>query len=706
MGVIQSLRDKGGKILIFIIGFALFMFLVSDALTGRNSIFNFGANDNTIGTIDGKNIDLKEFENRVNAELDKASRLNPNLTLDENTKDQFRERVWQEMIMERVLNPQFNKSGVDVTGQEIYDMCTSEEFANDRVRRAFSDPKTNVFNVNEARNFFKRLDEDQTGDVRNQWLPFEEELTNSRIAEKYIALAKAGVYMTSLEARNSLVESNRKYNFQFVHQDYANFSDTTLKATSDDVKAWYEKNKEKYKRNEEVRKINYVYFDFIASSEDTAEVKMWGDSTARAFRETTNDSIFVMRNLGVWDNVAKGPGEMQDKRLEDSLYNAPVGKVVGPYDDNGTIKIAKLTGIKMDTVAYYRASHILVKVAGPTLKDTLDAVAKATDYMNQIRSGKKTFEEMARLYGTDGTASTGGDLGWFGPGRMVKEFEDGVKRTPVGQMSIVKTQFGVHVVKNTATPSHKKIYVQILSKKIVASQKTTENSYFKVQELGSMCHDNASFEQACREKNISIRTADISSAKRDISPFTNAKVLVSWAFRAKKDEVSQPYTIEEKYVLAVLKDILKEGYMKPEEIADINALALKDKKAEVLIGKFNENMKNAQTPEQLAISFGSAAQNISNASFANPYLEYIGNEPEILAAVVTTPKGKFSKPVKGTNGVYVIFVNDVIEAPAPEAEAVKAQKESRAMNAKSQTENMVTEALKEKYKVKDMRYKF
>ncbi len=119
----------------------------------------------------------------------------------------------------------------------------------------------------------------------------------------------------------------------------------------------------------------------------------------------------------------------------------------------------------MDTVAYYRASHILVKVAGPTLKDTLDAVAKATDYMNQIRSGKKTFEEMARLYGTDGTASTGGDLGWFGPGRMVKEFEDGVKRTPVGQMSIVKTQFGVHVVKNTATPSHKKIYVQILSKK-------------------------------------------------------------------------------------------------------------------------------------------------------------------------------------------------------------------------------------------------
>ncbi len=54
----------------------------------------------------------------------------------------------------------------------------------------------------------------------------------------------------------------------------------------------------------------------------------------------------------------------------------------------------------------------------------------------------------------------------------------------------------------------------------------------------------------------------------------------------------------------------------------------------------------------------------------------------------------------------MIFVNDVIEAPAPEAEAVKAQKESRAMNAKSQTENMVTEALKEKYKVKDMRYKF
>jgi peptidyl-prolyl cis-trans isomerase D len=705
MGVIQLLRNRGGKISVVVISAALLMFLVQDALSGRNSLFRGHGNENSVGIINGDNIEYKDLEVKVNDEVDKYVKRNPTATADDQMKDAFREQVWQQMIQDKVMKPQYEKLGIDVTGQELYTMCTTEEFATDDIRKSFGDPKTKIFNPNAARDFFKRLDEDANGEAHAQWQPFEEYLTTQRFTNKYNSMAKSGTYITALEVKNQFVDGNKKFNFQYVSQQYVNYNDTTIKVTPEEVTAYYNKHKDKYKREEEVRKINYVYFDFIPSADDTAEARAWGNTIATGFQNTKNDSLFVLQNGGMYNGVAKGHGEL-DAKLEDSLYNSAIGKVVGPYDEAGEVKIAKLVNTKEDTITYYRASHILIKANGPTVKDTLDAMAKATDYMNQIKSGKKTFAEMAMQFGTDGTAQKGGDLGWFKTGAMIKEFEEAVKRTPVGQMTVVKTQFGAHVIKVTAAPSRKKIIVATLSKKIMASQKTIDLAYNTVADLASRSKDFATFSQACKERNVQMRTADLSSTNKYLAGFQNPKTILSWAYRAQKDEVSPLYTIEDKYVIACLKEILPEGFLKQDEITDLQALALKDKKGKVLVEKFNENMKNAQTPEQLAISFGSAAQQIKNATFANTYLEYIGNEPEVLANVVTLPKQKFSKPIQGANGVYVVYVNDILDAPEPDANAIRAQQQSKMAEAAGRVESGVTDALKLKYKVKDLRYRF
>lgn len=704
MGVIQTLRNKGGKISVVVIALALFMFLVQDALSGRNSVFGRSNDDNSIGSIDGDKIDYKEFENKVSAEVDKMMKANPNQTIDEQRKEGVREQIWQRYIQDKIMKPQYDKLGIDVTGQEIYTVCTSLEFATEEVKGAFT-PQGGTFDPNAAKSFLKRLDDDATGEIHTQWAPFEEYLTTSRLINKYNAMAKSGVYVTTLEVKNQFNDANKKVSFQYVSQQYANYSDTTIKVTPDEVTAYYNKNKEKYKREDEVRKLNYVYFDFIPSSEDTAEVNAWAKIISEGFSTSKNDSEFVSKNGGVYNPTAMGHGEM-DPKLEDSLFNAPVGKVVGPYEENGEIKIAKLVNTKEDTITYYRASHILVKVVGSTAKDTADAIAKATEYMNDIKSGKKTFSEMAMQYGTDGTASKGGDLGWFKPGNMVKEFEDAVKRTPAGQMTVAKTQFGAHVIKVTYAPTRKKIVIATLSKKVLASQKTLDAAYNSVADLASRSKDYETFAAACKERNIPMRTTDLSNTSRNMPGLQNPKSVLSWAYRAKKDEVSSLYTVDDKYVLACLKEILPEGYMSQDEISDLQALALKDKKGKVLVEKFNENLKNAQTPEQLAISFGSVAQDIRGAVFANSYLEYIGNEPEVLANMVTLPKQKFSKPIQGANGVYVIYVTEVLDGTAPDPMMIKAQQDSKINESKQRTETYVTEALKTKYKVKDFRYRY
>jgi peptidyl-prolyl cis-trans isomerase C len=93
---------------------------------------------------------------------------------------------------------------------------------------------------------------------------------------------------------------------------------------------------------------------------------------------------------------------------------------------------------KFKTGEQVRASHILVK----TEKEAQDVLA-------QLKGGAK-FEDLAKKYSTDPAGAKGGDLGWFGKGNMIPEFEKVAFSMKEGDVSgVVKTKFGFHVIKLT-----------------------------------------------------------------------------------------------------------------------------------------------------------------------------------------------------------------------------------------------------------------
>ena len=86
----------------------------------------------------------------------------------------------------------------------------------------------------------------------------------------------------------------------------------------------------------------------------------------------------------------------------------------------------------------WKASHILVKDR-----------AQAQQLLVRIKQGAN-FEGLAREFSTCPSKSQGGDLGWFGPGKMVPAFENACKGIGVGSISdVVQTQFGYHIIKLT-----------------------------------------------------------------------------------------------------------------------------------------------------------------------------------------------------------------------------------------------------------------
>ena len=84
----------------------------------------------------------------------------------------------------------------------------------------------------------------------------------------------------------------------------------------------------------------------------------------------------------------------------------------------------------------WRASHILVED-----KD------RAIKLLEELESGAD-FAELAMEHSTCSSSFKGGDLGWFGPGKMVMQFELATKRLKeVGDLSkVVQTQFGFHII--------------------------------------------------------------------------------------------------------------------------------------------------------------------------------------------------------------------------------------------------------------------
>lgn len=95
-----------------------------------------------------------------------------------------------------------------------------------------------------------------------------------------------------------------------------------------------------------------------------------------------------------------------------------------------------------------QASHILFMVKDP--KEDAKVKAQAQKVLNEIKAGAD-FAEKAKEFGSDSTKETGGDLGWFGAGQMVPEFEKAVFALKEGELGqeLVKTQFGYHIVKLT-----------------------------------------------------------------------------------------------------------------------------------------------------------------------------------------------------------------------------------------------------------------
>lgn len=138
----------------------------------------------------------------------------------------------------------------------------------------------------------------------------------------------------------------------------------------------------------------------------------------------------------------------------DSMAKSKPGDIAAVKSANG-FHILKLLGTRkaeasqsgssVPAVVQTRARHILIKVN--QVVSSTDARRKLAEVRERLVNKVATFEEMARLYSNDSTASRGGDLGWVYPGDTVPEFERAMNALQPGDISQpIESQFGFHLI--------------------------------------------------------------------------------------------------------------------------------------------------------------------------------------------------------------------------------------------------------------------
>ena len=152
------------------------------------------------------------------------------------------------------------------------------------------------------------------------------------------------------------------------------------------------------------------------------------------------------RNHGHYGYVSAG---MFPYSFENVLYNTAVGEVSKPFQTPYGIHMIRVNNVRDRNDVH--AKHIL-KLFPQNATDEAKAAVKAQmDSIYALVKAGVNFEEMAKAESQDGSAAKGGDLGWFGRGRMVQPFEDIAFSLADGEISEpFATRFGYHIIKKVA----------------------------------------------------------------------------------------------------------------------------------------------------------------------------------------------------------------------------------------------------------------
>ena len=665
MAAIEKIRKRSG-LLIAIIGLALLAFVLQDLFqsTGRHREFN-------VAVVDGEKIPYKDFEELRTKNMENMQRSNGNNLTSAQTYSVYNSTL-EQMIKDHIMTKEYDALGMNVSSEELYDQFVGEE-PHQWVVQNFSDGNGN-FNREMVESYLQNLDNFPV-ETRNQWIEFENAIKENRLETKFNNLVKASYFVPAKLAQKYYENKNEKATAEVIALRYSTIPDSTVVVTDQDKKNFYEENKFRFETDAS-RGIEYVVFDIKPSAEDRQDALEFVANLKEDFTNTDNVASFVNANSDArYDSTWMGRSDVP-AAIENVIFdngNQP-GFVFGPYFDNDAYNLVRIVDFQ-NRADSLKASHILIPFAGAfrsedtiTTKERAQAIADSlANVLKKNVKKPELFAELATQFSSDkGSAEKGGDLDWFTDGVMVPTFNEYVMNNPVGQIGVVESPFGFHVIKVTGkTEMQPKARLAVLKHDVSFSTKTYQDVFAVANKFVTENRTYDQFNAAIEEQGLTKRSMPkMGVATYQITGIDNPRQIVRWAFdeKTKKGDVSSIFEMDDMFVVAALTEVVPEGYAPLEIVAEQSKYQiLNKKKGEIAV----EKMKACGTDyDRMANELGAERTTVTDVNLEGRVLSNYGVESDIIGTILGMKEGEVAGPVAGNSSAFIVKNVKIQEAPA------------------------------------------
>ncbi|EGV43349.1 peptidylprolyl isomerase [Bizionia argentinensis JUB59] len=702
MAVLNKIRQRS-LFLILIIALALFAFVLSDLF--RNSDALSAKSQNVVATINGKDISREDFLMKVeNATQQMGGQA---------TQTQVMNRVWEQEVRSAILEKQFEELGITVERDQMRDLLRTSLGSNPDFQN-----EAGVFDDNKLTEYIANLKATSAA-AYQQWIEYENSIAANALQQNYFNLVKASMVGTLAEGKLEHQLEGNNADIKFVQVAYSTIADSTITVSKSEIEKYMKNHKKEYEVEESID-LQYVQFREAASTEDEAEIEKEIAKYKTAQVEYVNgktDTIPSFANAKDNANyinfVANSEIKFADRFIKksalpdavaDDVYNLNVGEVFGPYKENGFIKLTKVVAVTQlpDSV---KARHILIPFVGSrsqtevTTQTEVQAKKTADSLMTIIKKDKSKFVSLLDFSVDTGTNEKEGIVDWFTYDTMVPEFRDFAFENEKGNIDVVKTDYGFHVIEILDQTSKKRVIKIGTIAKTVEPSEQTVNKVFRDASNFEIDLADKNFGDLAKERDYTARPVNtIKVLDETIPGLGNQRNITRWAFESgtKTGDVKR-FNVAGGYAIVQLVAKNKAGMMKTED-ASVTALpAIRmQKKAELIKSRIS-----ATTLEDVAAAENTSVRSSLAINMKNPTISGAGNEPKVVGYAFGLKVGETSKLIDGEKGVYMIRVEKL--TPAAELDNYQGFANKVQMSKINTVESKLFPALKEVAEIEDNR---
>ncbi len=701
MGIMNRMRENTPIVLwILVIAFGGIWVLQDSGVFDTTSKARY---DN-IAIVDGEPISYQEYTRAIESQRQQYQ-AQSGQSMPPQLYDMYRDQIFDAMVNDILRRREMERLGVVVSDAEVVDMVLGDN-PDPLIKQQFGNGSGGV-----DRDLLRSLVDNP--DVRDDWIRVEEYLRSKRRAEKFDKLIEATVRVSDEEVNAEYIKRNRKVDAQYVALRYAEIPDDSVSVTERELGNYYNDHREDFHRDRTIA-LEYVRFSKSASAADTAAIVSELGRLRDDFKTTKNDSLFLALNgseKGYADSYFRL--DELDTEIGDALAgNIEQGKVVGPVIVRNQAHLVKVGKVRRAEDESVHARHILISTR-PTDDAAAkeEARAKANDLKKQLDEGAD-FAALAKEFSQDpGSGSKGGDLGWFGPGRMVEPFEKAAFGAPIGKVvGPIETQFGYHIIEVLAR-SDKEFQMADLVLTIRPSLDTIGNAEDGAADLAYFAEESGDFDaEVAKHDNLSVETVEVQKDMDVIPGLGTSGNVKKFLATAKVGDLSEVIELNDDFVVLHVAKITPEGYRPFEEVrSELEPQARLEKKKKLQTSRLQAAVGDGATDlEALADSLGTIRRTASAVTQNNTLVPTLGREPKFVGAALGLAEGEISSVIEGANGAYVLKVTRIYPAdPSTMTAAQRASLRNDLLNQKKQrmTTRWLAE-LREEADVSDFRYRF